>query len=289
MMSFLFTLFKSLFTLLGFSLIYVLGFLPWRWQKKFAYLLSYAVRCSSRWQVILHNYELCFPEWDEKQRLQQAKKQCFYFACMPLIMFNNLHRAKIITSQVKRVKGIEYLQDLQAQGKGCLILGYHGTAMDVANRYLSQYFDIALVYQKGEDFLSNYLMLKIRQRLNPTLIDKKRVISIIRRLNQGGFLWYAADQSHGGSMKKKIDFFGHQVDTVTGWDRILKSCNNVGFCLSSYYYENGGYVINIHPPFENYQAMDSVQLAQCYMNFIENQARIHPAQYYWVHRRFKCK
>ena len=265
-MSFLLYPLKFVLILFLFLVVYIVGFFPWKIQSKFAYLGAWAIKRTSRWQVILRNYELCFPEWDEKTRLQYAIKQCYYIATMPLIMFNSLHRKRIITSQVKRIEGLEYLQNLQKQNKGCLLLGNHSTSMDVANRYLSQYFDIAAVYQKGEEGLSNYLMEQIRKRLNTPLIEKSQSIKMIRHLREGGILWYAADQNYGGKMKEKLSFFGNKVNTIVGWDRMFKG-SDVELLLLNSYYEKDGYVVELHPPFANYKEMSSAQLSQQYLHF----------------------
>lgn len=284
-MSLFITPIKFFFIALVSLVMYLVGFFPWQIQSKFAYPLAYLIRRSSRWRVILRNLEICFPEWDEKRRIEIAYKHCHYVACMPFFMFNSLHRASILTSQVKRVKGLEYLQTLKAQGKGCLLLGHHSTVIDVANRYVSQYFDVVLTYQKGEEVVSNFVMEKVRQRLN-TLIEKGQAMSLIRALRKGEIVWLTADQDHGGKMKEKLNFFGHLVNSITGWDRLLK-VENVELYLIDMYYEEDGFVIEIEPPFENYQSMSSKEIAQCYMSHVEKKVRCHPEQYYWVHRRFK--
>jgi KDO2-lipid IV(A) lauroyltransferase len=286
-MSFFVTPFKWFFIVVFFGVFYFIGFFPWNIQLVFAKFPAWLLSKTSRFDVILKNYEICFPDWNEKERIQWAHKQCHQIASMPLAMLNSLHRSSTITSKVKKIKGLEYLEKLREEKKGCLLVGGHFSSMDIANRYLSQHFDVAAVYQKGEDGLANWFMEKIRRRLNVKLIEKSKTIQMIRWLKDGGILWYAPDQSYGGSMKTVVDFFGQKINALSGWEKMVEATKNAEFCLIDYHYDAGEYVIEIHPPFEEYREMSSHQIAQKYMTHIEQNAKKNPEQYYWVHRRFK--
>ena len=49
----------------------------------------------------------------------------------------------------------------------------------------------------------------------------------------------------------------------------------------------GGYVVSIHPPLENFPSGDPVADTARYNELLAEAIRLCPDQYYWVHRKYK--
>ena len=59
--------------------------------------------------------------------------------------------------------------------------------------------------------------------------------------------------------------------------------------FSAYREGNNGSVIEFEPVLENYPTEDDVADTQRWSDWLEDKIRLHPADYFWMHKRFKTR
>jgi len=110
----------------------------------------------------------------------------------------------------------------------------------------------------------------------------------LRILRTGKPIMLAADMDFGLRDSVFAPFFGVQACTLTSVSRLAKlsGARVVPFVAEV---EDGytGYKLRIFEPLANFPSDDLVADAQAMNRFLESQILRMPAQYYWVHRRFK--
>lgn len=274
-------------------LLMLLAILPWALQWRLANLLGRLAfkRLKSRRKTTLRNLELCFPEWTEAKRLQNAEQ---VFIEMMLGIFETLrawYRPHWFKGRVQ-IEGLEHLQAAQAQGHGVLLLGTHSTLLDAGGYICAQYFEPDVVYRPQNNALLELLIYRCRATIYQQQIDHDDMRGLVRQLKNGRAVWYSPDQDFGLKQGVMASFFGIPAATVTAHRRLLKMSQAVAIPL--YFYRTGDvrnpqYQILIEPALNHFPSNDEVVDATHVNQIIEAQLRIAPTQYMWFHRRFKTR
>ena len=107
-------------------------------------------------------------------------------------------------------------------------------------------------------------------------------------LKTGKPIMLAADMDFGLRDSVFVPFFGIQTCTLTAVSRLAKiSGARVVPFVTEVLPDYRGYGLRIFEPLENYPSGDDKADAITTNQFLEEQIRKIPEQYYWVHRRFK--
>ena len=101
-------------------------------------------------------------------------------------------------------------------------------------------------------------------------------------------VFYLPDLDYGKRDSAFIPFFGIPTATITGLSRLAKITGAVVLPLVVEQLKDG-YITKIMPAWENFPTDDPVADAIRMNEFIEAEIRKLPAQYYWVHKRFKSR
>ena len=271
----------------------LLAILPWAVQWRLAHGL--AALCwrvlKSRRNTTLRNLEVCFPEWSPAEVETNAKQ---VFVDMMLGVFETLNAWYCPTWFKGRhsVEGVEHLQQAQAQGKGVLFLGTHSTLLDAGGYMCAQYFATDVVYRPQNNPMLDMLIYRCRATIYQHQIDHDNMRGLIRRLKEGGAIWYSPDQDFGLKQGLMAPFFGVPAATVTAYRRLIKMSQCVAIPLYFYRYgdiRNPQYKVLIEPIVENMPSEDEADDAIRVNKIIEAQLRIAPTQWMWFHRRFKTR
>ncbi|MEJ2393687.1 MAG: lipid A biosynthesis acyltransferase, partial [Candidatus Thiodiazotropha sp.] len=101
-------------------------------------------------------------------------------------------------------------------------------------------------------------------------------------------VWYAPDQSFKGRNSILAPFFGEPAGTNTATSRLAKISGSDVILFSGFRkQDDSGYRLILHPPLEVFPGDDIQQDATRINGLIEQAIGYAPAQYLWIHRRFK--
>ncbi|MCU7859143.1 MAG: lipid A biosynthesis acyltransferase, partial [Candidatus Thiodiazotropha sp. (ex Lucinoma kastoroae)] len=126
-----------------------------------------------------------------------------------------------------------------------------------------------------------------RQRFEAA-IPRNDIRQVVRTLKQGLPVWYAPDQSFKGPNSTLAPFFGEPAGTNTATSRLAKISRAQVILFSGIRkMDNSGYRLIIHPPLADFPTEDTHLDATRINGLIEKAIAYAPAQYLWIHRRFK--
>jgi KDO2-lipid IV(A) lauroyltransferase len=109
----------------------------------------------------------------------------------------------------------------------------------------------------------------------------------VKHLKQGQMVWFGPDQDMGPKGSVFAPFFGRPACTVTTPARLARMSGAVSLFLDLHRDDQGTYQVRLQPMPENYPAEDEVENATHLNQCIEDALNNHPAQYMWMHKRFK--
>lgn len=279
-------------TWLTLGAIWLIAQLPLRLQQTLGRLvggLAYHLLARRR-HIAETNIRLCFPELDAKQQAALVKES-FRSNGIGLFesatgWFRNPERLRRYT----RVHGLEHIEKALQHGKGILLLGGHYSTLDLSGSLVTLFIEADVTQRDHDNPLFNAVMTRSRESRYGIALGRKDLRGLLRRLKANRIVWYAPDQDYGTRNSVFAPFFGVPAATITATARIAGSsgCKVVPF--SHFRHDDGiGYDIYFHPPLEDFPSGDDIADATRVNQALESEIRKHPAQYLWMHRRFKSK
>lgn len=278
-------------TWLAVGLLRLLILLPW----PLLVLLGSAVGrllyglVASRRRVATINVRLCYPELSTPEVARIVRGS---FESTALSLFEGALAWWGSERRLKRLYRIEGLEHYTAlEGKGAILLGGHYTTLEISGRFLAFHIPtLQPVYKPAHNPLFDALVVSSRQRLFDDLLPTRDLRTIVRNIRQGKVVWYAPDQDFGRERSVFAPFMGVPTATLTTTARMARM---TGAPLLPFYSERlpggRGFVIRLEAPLAGFPSGDDLVDATRVNQVIEAQIRRTPAQYLWVHKRFKTR
>jgi KDO2-lipid IV(A) lauroyltransferase len=116
------------------------------------------------------------------------------------------------------------------------------------------------------------------------------VRGLLRQLKNNQAVWYAPDQNYSGKQSVFAPFFGIAAATTSATARLAAAS---GAAVVPFFQERlpgtRGYRLVLEPALEDFPGDDPAADTARVNAVIEEHVRRAPAQYLWVHRRFKTR
>ena len=270
------------------SVAFALARLPWPLQRALGRGVGWLAfhLAGTRRKAARVNLELCFPDQSPQWR-QRLLRDSFDALGVGLFEFARAWWGSIdaITPQVE-IEGLEHLHALQAEGRGVLLVSGHFMTLEMCGRLLCQHVPLAGMYRKHRNPVFEWAVKRGRLGYATAMFANEDVRATVRHLKKGGLLWYAPDQDMRGKESVFVPFFGHPASTITATHQFARM---TGCAVVPYFHrrEGGRYLLKIAPPLPNVPSEDAVADTARVNEAIEDMVREAPAQYLWIHRRFK--
>lgn len=275
----------------GIGLLWLLNrLLPWRQQIRLGRMLGQLLFHLSprRRHVTQVNVRLCFPELPEKNQADLVKR---IFINNGIGLFETAMAWWTPLEQLKShvtLKGREHLDAALERGQGVILLGAHFSTLDLGGLLFSAFYPVDGMYRRHNNPLLEQVITRNRHRFFGQAIERSDIRSVIRALRQNHIVWYAPDQDFGMKQSVYAPFFGVPAATITATTRMVKLNNSPILMLAQHRLpDDSGYELELFPIIEPFPTGDEEADATRINQELERGIRKDPAQYMWVHRRFK--
>jgi KDO2-lipid IV(A) lauroyltransferase len=274
--------------------VWLLQFLPLAVQAAIGRvfgLLLYAVGRSRR-RVALRNVELCLPELDAPARRALVRE---HFQCLGRSL---LERALLWHAPVPRLKRLIRVEGdvglAERSERPVMWLVPHFLALEVAGAatQLFQKHPAFDVYAPQSNAVLDRALLRGRSRFGTAEFFSRQdgARPIVRAIRRGMAFFNPSDMDFGPRDAAFVPFFGHPAATLLAPSRLARSLGMVVQPVVARMLPGGqGYVVQFLPPWTDWPSDDPLADAERMNRFVEAQIRLCPAQYLWVHRRFKTR
>ena len=186
--------------------------------------------------------------------------------------------------------GKEHLEKARVDKQGVLLVSGHFTALDVGGRVICEQFPVAGVYRPHKNAVQEYVVKKARLNYADAMFTRDELKGMVKYLKSGGILWYAPDQDYRRGQSVFADFFGTPASTITATHQLARiSGCQVMFYAVQRIDQHPYYQLSISAPLENFPSKDVLADTQRVNKQIEEMVKQAPAQYLWLHKRFKTR
>ena len=238
--------------------------------------------------IVRRNIELCFPDLSPAERDALAKRhyEALGMSLIELGLGRWASDARLV--RLTTIEGVDHLLQAVNQGRGVILLSAHFTTLELSGRVLKLNippFDA--VYRKFRNPFMTEVLRSGRERSAASTIEKRDIKSMVRRLRDGGIVWYAPDQSYNRKGAEVIEFFGVPCMHTTATSTLARLGKAVTLPYFPQRLPNGRYHLSIQPPLDDFPSDDLVADTRQYVHVLEQHVHRCPEQYFWVHRKFK--
>jgi Kdo2-lipid IVA lauroyltransferase/acyltransferase len=291
-------LFYYLTAQLNITLLRLLSCLPYPIAARLGEMLGALLFIfpSRRKHIVFANLRACFPSWAEEKHRATARRVFRYVAR------SFVERGMLWCGSAKRLRkwvSVEGTENLaQLQGVPHIFLTMHMVGIEAgALRLACHHADLgwklgAMPYVPARNPYFDAFIKKARERFCGSIRPRDGQAGYLARCIRrgGGPPILSPDMDFGLKNSEFIDFFGIPACTLTSLPRLArltgaKIVPTSTEVLPGYL----GYRLRIHPSWEDYAGVDLHQATRRMNAFFEDCIAVDPAQYYWVHRRFKTR
>lgn len=282
--------FKRLLTQLGLMPVRLLGRLPPGLARALVRPLAPLMRLGMRrrGQIARRNLALCFPEADSAARERLLRHHFVQLAESLAEIAIAWQRPGTLGTDFGEVTGLAHLAEAQAGGQGVLLVTGHATCLEMAARLFGEQVTACGIYRPLRNPTLNAFQNRGRARYAATMIPRDDLRSMVRHLRAGGVLWYAPDQDFGAERSLFAPFFGIPTATARGLLELARLGRARVVPMYPIKDETTGQVtVHLEPEFEDFPGSEPAADLARFNAFLERRIRQAPAQYWWLHRRFK--
>lgn len=246
---------------------------------------------------ILNHLEIAFPELTIQQRISLGRKSMF-------LMTGNLADLFVIPYIDQKwldkhtiVHGAEHVVQALAAGKGLLMLGMHvGNGDLAANLIALRKWPIHLITKFFKNQRLNKIWFALRGYHGVNYIEphgEKTPFQILKALKANGMVVFVLDQFMGKPYGIETTFFGRKTGTAQGLALFYLKTKAPVIPVYCYEGEDKKFHLVFEPalPLSGMVLDDKkvciAQLTQYFCDVTEVAIRQHPADWMWLHRRWK--
>ncbi|MEY4654599.1 MAG: hypothetical protein RI884_3180 [Pseudomonadota bacterium] len=278
----------------GLAFLWMVHGLPLSWQaalgRGVGRLLWHLT--PSRRHVVRRNLALCLPELTVAERERLAREVFAWFS-RSVIERGLLWFAS--PSRLKRLIHVEGDWQFADRHPGPVMwLVPHFVGLDVAGvaTQLNIRRGLASIYQAQSNPVIDAAMRRARLRHGNTELFARAETArpLMRAVRAGMGFFNLPDMDFGARDAQFVPFFGTPASTLLAPSRMARTQGMaVQPVLVTLLPGGQGYRVRYLPPWEDFPSDDPVADAERMNHRIEGWVRECPAQYFWVHRRFKTR
>ncbi len=271
------------------KLLVLLGALPLPLLRALGWVLGglLYLLVPSRRRVVQTNLALCFPQWSGAMHRRQCWLTFVYFAQSWLDRGWLWHAPPVVVQSRLQLRGA---LDALAGNTPTILFAPHFMGLDAAWTALTLQVPrrFSTIYSPQVNATVDAWVLAGRQRFGqPEMVARldgaKPIVAAVRR---GEPLYLLPDMNFDPSESLFVPFYGVQAATVPSLSRFAKLGRAQVVPVVTRITPQG-YTIEVLPPWQDFPTVDLEADTQRMNRELQSYIDTMPAQYYWVHKRFK--
>ena len=276
------------------ALLWLVHWLPVGWQSALGAGLGRLLHplAGARRRVALRNLELCLPELGAAAREQLVREQFRWLGR------SILERGLLWYAPRERLESL-----IEAEGDVGFAECHDGAVMWLVPHFMAleaaasavQLFQSrrgATIYQRQSNPVFDAAVRKGRERFGNSVLFSRHDSAkpLLRAIRDDGLGFFnLPDMDFGLKDAAFVPFFGVPAATLVAPARMARLLGMRVQPVVAEMREGGGWRVRFHAPWTDWPSDDPIADTRRLNEWIEAEVRRHPAQYLWVHKRFKTR
>jgi len=245
-----------------------------------------------RRRISARNIQLCMPELSALQRRQLLRDHFRWLGR------SAVERALLWYGSPERLRRLIHVEGdvhlAERSERPVMWLVPHFLALEVAGAatQLFQLRPVASIYQPQSHAVFDEAMRRGRSRFGQGELFARRdtVRPLVRAIRRGHAFFNLPDMDFGPKDSAFVPFFGVPAATLLAPSKMARALDMVVQPVVAQILPGGqGYRVRFLPPWTDWPSDDPLADARRMNEWIESVVRADPAQYLWVHKRFKTR
>ncbi len=281
-------------TWIGLFLFRLLGFLPLPVLALLGYLLGAIAYIApfSRRGVALKNLKSCFPEKADAQLHKINFQHYCYLGQSVMTTTMNWWISEARFNRLVQIEGRTDYDQALSEGKNIILLTPHFMAIEISGLALQRERPMIGVYQYMKNTLMDTIAKEGRTRFveDGFMFERKEPLrTLLRQIRKGHPMAYSPDQD-AGRKGVFVPFFHDLASTTPALAKFIQTTHAVVIpCRTEMKPWGLGYRVILGEVQESLNSGDEIADTTAMNRIIEAMVRECPAQYLWVHKRFKTR
>jgi KDO2-lipid IV(A) lauroyltransferase len=246
----------------------------------------------SRRVVALRNTELCLPELTPAQRRQLVREHFQWLGRSLLERGVLWYASPARLRRLIHVEGDVQLAERSAQPVMWLVPHFMGLDIAGVATQLFQKRLVASIYQAQSNPVLDVAMRngRLRFKQGDVFSRHESALPLVRAVKRGYAFFNLPDMDFGARDAAFVPFFGIPAATLLAPSRMARSLKMTVQPVVAEMLPGGrGYRVRFLPPWTDWPTDDAEDDTRRMNLWIESEIRRCPAQYLWVHKRFKTR
>jgi len=256
--------------------------------------LSYYISLKHR-LITIHDLMRSFPDRPLEEIIKLAKDSYISFTMMAVDFFDIPYLNKDNLHQWISIDGLDNYTEACKEGKGVLIFSAHFGNWEIGNAALAIMTQpFVFVYRVFDNPLLERAITGVRASYGNISLSKYNAMRpMIRLLKNGATINILIDQNVAWYEGVFVDFFGRKACTTPGLALLALHTKAPVLPVFTRRLPDGRYLLEIGKKVEIVSSgnrdADVLINTQNFTKIIEDKIRQYPAQWFWVHQRWKTK
>jgi len=280
-------------TWFGVGLLWMVSWCPLPLIALFGRALGFVfyVLHAPRRHVVTVNIQRCFPELNSSRQRRIVRQHFYAFGQTLFDIGIGWWASPSRLKRLTRFRGREHFDQAVNAHQNIILLAPHFLGLDIGGIRLSMDHPVVSVFRHPDNRLLAFLMYRARARFGALLVEhNKPFTALVKQTKRGVPLYYLPDQDAGRRQSVFAPFFGIPAATFVVLPRLAAMTNAVVIpCITRQLPWGGGYEIELRPPLKDFPSGDPLVDATRMNLEIQIAVRENPAQYFWLHKRFKTR
>lgn len=278
-------------TALGIHFMRLLAWLPLPVVRAIGWVMGQMlfVAARSRRHVVRTNLALCFPERTPQWRESVARRTFVYFAQAWLDRSWLWHGRAAVARRRLRLIGATH--ELEGNAPTVIFLphfygmdaGWSAVSASVPRRFTT-------IFTPQRNQRVDQWIYQGRKRLGDIRLFNRfdGVKTVVSALRDGEPLFLLPDMNFGAQESVFVPFYGVPAATVPSLSRFARLARAKVVPVTTRM-TSTGYEVEVHPAWEDVPSSDALADTALMNARLQGYIDTMPAQYYWVHKRFKTR
>ncbi len=241
------------------------------------------------------NLRLAFGEEKSERELAALARECYrhFGLCMAEFIRLPAMSAEEIQA-LAELRGSEHIDAALADGRGAILLtGHLGNWELTGSRIAAAGYPLSVIARAQRDSAITEYVRETRETMGMRVLHRDVAVrASLKALRRNELVGILMDQN-AGEDGIFVDFFGHLASTAPGAAAFALRTDAAVLPTFGWRNADGTHTVQVYPAVRLIRSGDHEsdlrENTARYTKVIESQIRLHPAQWFWLHKRWKAR